>query len=295
MTPPGVSTAPTLPTDETTRPTWPTWLRVAVVPVLMVVSAFSPLLPQVLLMLIPGTGPYLNDGANLAVSVPVVVLTYAMPTVVALVLVGQLMRRVDRRTLRDAGVLWTRSSAALSGVGLGVSAVVVLAAAAMFQGYARPLEPSSKPVWVTIVMAVAMAIVMQGFPEELLFRGYLMQTLRQRPMLGLGVSAVVFGAMHIVSSGGQQNMGERVVYVAHAAAFGFAAGSLVLLCRSLWPAVGVHAGLHLANLVAQLVGLSTEGPVLWAVAAAGYVAAGGIALALRARSGRWHAPAVLDR
>lgn len=242
-------------------PRWPAWARVAVTPVAMLLGALSPFVPQALISLIPGATHYLNDRAHLPVIVPVFAAILTTPTLVALLLVWLLVTRVDRRSLRDAGVVWTGRSLPLFIVGVAVSFGVILGTAFTLRSYARPLESTANG-WDTIVLAIIMGVLMQGFPEELLFRGYLMQTLRERPMAALATSALLFGALHIISNGGQQGLGERLVYVANAAAFGFAAGALVLVCRSLWPAVGVHAGLHLATLVARLLGLSTEGPVL---------------------------------
>ncbi len=286
-----------LPVETSVRawPRWPAWVRVAIVPVLMLAGALTPVLVQLPLLLIPGAAPYMNDPKNLTVAVPIMLVGYVLPTVFALVAVRLLMTRVEGRRLRDAGVVWTGRSFPLLCVGLVVSLVVILGAAVALQPYARPYEPNSLPVWATVVMAVAAGVLMQGFPEELLFRGYLMQTLRKRPMLALTLSVVIFGALHFLSNGGQQNLGERLLYLTNAAAFAFCAGALALLCRSLWPAVGIHAGLHLATLVAALMGISSEGPVLWAVTLGGYVLVGAVALVLRSRREGLGAPVVYDR
>lgn len=280
--------------SATARPRGPLWLRVLLVPVAMLVGALSPTLIQVPLSWIPGAREWFNNPANLHLSVWVDVVIRAMPTITALFFVWLLITRLDRRRLRDAGVLWTRDSLRLLGLGLAVSAVVVLVTATTLQSSARPFEASGLPLWFAIYVAIANAILLQGFPEELFFRGYLMQTMRAHPLAAVAVSAVVFGAMHWVSAGGQQNALERFLYLLNPMAFGFCAAALVLLTRSLWPAVGVHAGLHLANLVAVLLGLSVEGPMLWVASAVGYVIVGVVALSLwRKRGGR--APVVLDR
>ncbi len=295
-------TTPTSPASLTTpsssaptTPRWPVWARVLVLPVCMLLATFSPILLQALLSLIPGLSASLNSDAGLPFGLGVMALSMLLAPLVAIALVWLLVTKVDLRTLRHTGLVWTRQSLGLFALGVAVSAAVLVALATILQPYARPLEPLGVPVWAYVVQGFVLGLVLQGFPEELIWRGYLLQSMRDRPILGVVVSALVFGAMHLVSVGGQQGWAERVVYVAQAGAFGFAAGALAILCRSLWPAVGIHAGLHFATTACTVLGLSTEGPVLWAAVAAAYIIVGLIALGLRARGEGGDAPVVLDR
>lgn len=51
--------------------------------------------------------------------------------------------------------------------------------------------------------------MLQGFPEELVWRGYALQLLDRRPLVSVVVTSVIFGAMHLVSLGEGYSLGER--------------------------------------------------------------------------------------
>lgn len=206
-------------------------------------------------------------------------------TVVAVLIVMALMRWLDRRPLRESGWRWTRSSAGLLGIGLGISVLLVVVttqALAVFGLLERVEVPWAQlgvaGVVATVANRLAQAFFLQGIPEELLFRGYLMQTIRERPKLALVVSTLFFGVIHVVSSGGQESLTERVIYLATPTGFGFLAAVLVLRLRSLWPAIGIHAGFHVGNLATSLTGVNTTSPVAWVTLGAIFAVAGFIAL-----------------
>lgn len=283
----------TTPTARSRYPRWPVWLRVAIAPVMMLVAAFSPLLLQAPLAFFPDAVRWLNDEANTVASLPFS-LTLAMPTVATLFFVWLCMTRLEGRRLRDAGVVWTKASLGMLGLGLAISFAVTLGTALPLQSHGREVEDLGTPLWVGVVLAVLRGVFMQGFPEELLMRGWVMQVLRRRPLVAVAVSTVLFGALHYFSQGGQESTAERFLYLLNPTAFGSCAAALVLLTRSLWSAVGIHAGLHLANLAAALMGLAVDGPLMWVVSAVGYAVVGVVALVLWRRRGG-SAEVVLDR
>jgi membrane protease YdiL (CAAX protease family) len=269
----------------TTRfPRWPLWARVLLAPLIMLIAALSPLLPQSPLYFFPDAAKWLNDPANAVGSAPLL-LTLAFPTLAALFLVWLAMTRLQGRPLRDAGALWTRASFGLLGVGLALSFAVTFATALPFQSSARGVEDIGSPLWVGILAAVVRGVFMQGFPEELVMRGWLMQVLRDRPLVAVAVSTIIFGVLHYFSSGGQESAGERVLYLLNPTAFGFCAAAFVLLTRSIWPAVGIHAGMHLAHLAGALMGVAFESPTIWITSAIGYAVAGVVVLVLWHRRG----------
>ncbi|MEU4546976.1 CPBP family intramembrane glutamic endopeptidase [Nonomuraea dietziae] len=100
-------------------------------------------------------------------------------------------------------------------------------------------------------LAIAFALLSQAFPEELLWRGHLFDTLSGRlsPQTVLIVVSVGFGALHIISQSAADTPVERVLYVLQAIALGFACAAARARTNALWMAVGVHLGLHLANLL----------------------------------------------
>lgn len=274
-------------------PRWPLWVRVLLAPVVMLVAALSPLLVQAPLLLFPDAVAWINDPANAVAALPVA-LTLGVPTLAALFLVWLCMTKLEGRRLRDAGAVWTRASFGLIGVGLAISFAVTLGAAIPLQSQAREVVDLGNPLWLGILLAVVRAVFMQGFPEELVMRGWLMQVLRHRPLMAVAASTVLFGVLHFFSSGGQQSIVERLIYLLNPTAFGFCAAALVLLTRSLWPAVGIHAGLHLANLVATLMGYSVDSPTIWFTSAVLYTVAGVIVLVLWHRRGG-SSEVVIDR
>lgn len=80
--------------------------------------------------------------------------------------------------------------------------------------------------------------IMAGFAEELLFRGVLMRLLEA--WLGswwaLGISAVVFGAVHLGNPGGTMFGAVAIVLEG-----GILLGACYLVTRRLWLAIGLHA------------------------------------------------------
>lgn len=94
---------------------------------------------------------------------------------------------------------------------------------------------------------------------ELLCRGYLMQSLRSRPVLAVLGAAVVFTIPHLLSQGGQEKLGERFAYLAIPFGSALTAGVLGVALRSVWAAVGVHGGLHVANTPVSELGSASTG------------------------------------
>ena len=101
----------------------------------------------------------------------------------------------------------------------------------------------------------------------------------RRPVLALVVTTLVFGAMHLVSLGGQQNLADHLWYLAMPLGFAFLAGALALRMRSLWPAIGVHGGFHVGNAAAGALGLALDGPIAWVTVGVLFAAVGGLVLA----------------
>lgn len=246
-----------------THPKWPAWLRIAVLPVLMLASTLSP----TLVGLVPGYPEFVRSfevdsfARNLFNVIPL----FIAPAT-AILFVWLLVRFVDGMRLRDVGFTFDRRTlpTLLAGYAamMAITAVVTLATQAA--GWNRPPEAQAGFWLGLIVVGIGMGLFYQGFPEELYWRGYGMATLRDHPERAVWITGAVFGAMHIVSAGGQESLGERFIYVAQAFAFGAFAGALALVLRSLWAAVGVHAGLHMATFLLGSVGVGS-GPAAWAI------------------------------
>ncbi|OYO15872.1 CPBP family intramembrane glutamic endopeptidase [Enemella evansiae] len=254
---------------STKKPRLPGWLRAVLVPVLFMATV---MVVQLGYSAIPGVTAAMSDPNNLLLVVLSNLGGALLVTVAVLGVIALLMRLVDRAPLRRIGLVWTRHS--LPALGLGLLIVVVIGQLVMWGGLLVgqtqrvTLPPdllSTGMIAATIALALIRAFLLQGIPEELFFRGYLMQALAERPRVAALASAGLFAVIHLVSKGGQQNLVDRLLYLLIPLGFGFLAAALMLRTRSIWSAVGVHAGFHVSNLIGQFSGLAPEGRYFWVV------------------------------
>jgi len=87
-----------------------------------------------------------------------------------------------------------------------------------------------------------LATFMVGYTEELMFRGILQYGLiaRFKPVLGVILTAIIFGSMHFENMLLGQGFGETASQVVHAASDGFMYSALRLISGSLWPVMILH-------------------------------------------------------
>ncbi len=127
---------------------------------------------------------------------------------------------------------------------------------------------SAKLSWLGIVMMVANLLVLAPIAEELLCRRIMLDGLNQRfsERTALIVSAVIFGAMHIMAGGPALAIGATVM--------GLLLGTVYVKTGSLRVAVIVHAAANLPDFVLMhLPEISTPVRVVAAVAALALCAA----------------------
>lgn len=273
-------------------PRLPVVLRYLMVPVLF----FAVMMAAQLLWAVPGLKPWATEHpmGGFVVQLGQWLLAFTL----ALTLAWVLMRFVDRQPLSSLGWTFSAASVPLLLLGVALACAIMLGVNALIAptGLAR-LEPAATgaPAWMLVVGGLFRAFPLQGIPEEVLFRGYLMQTLRRRPIAALVWSTAGFGVIHLFSSGGQQNLGEHFWYLALPLGLGFAAGAMLLATRSLWPAIGLHGGMHVAFLVGQFTGLG-HGPWVWVPWGLGFAVVGVIALlGWSRRSAERRSEVVIDR
>lgn len=246
---------------------WRWWVRGGVLPPVLMIAVYlaalatAPLQPAVATLPPMGRELFL---AGLRLSVPALGIAY----------VWLLMRYVDRRPLREAGLTLDRRSLPALLLGLGAAALVILPASLVLHGLGllHDASPRPGPLALALLAAVIPGVVMQGFTEELIWRGYLTQTLPRswNPWAVALWSSTPFGLLHLLSAGGQTNLAERFLYAAHALGFAFLACALQRLTGQLWAAVGVHGGLHLCATGTGWAGLGS-GPARWAAELALYL------------------------
>lgn len=288
---PGRASHPTLATSPGDRPSprLPAWTRV-----LLATALFLPVaLIGVLLYLIPGFLDLMSgDGVT-------VVLAYAMTA--GVILAGYLLvswaltRFVDRRPARALG--WRLDGRALLALVAGyviAQAVSLLGTGtALVTGLVEPMtglpdlpQLTAGAIMTALAITLLRSFVLQGIGEEVLFRGYVLQSLSRRPILAVAITAAAFTLPHLASSGGQQNLLERVLFLAVPFGFSFSAGFLAIAMRSVWAAVGIHGGFHLATAVTTLLLPPTDGPVLWVLLGAMHVVVG-VVIAVAVPDSRW--------
>jgi membrane protease YdiL (CAAX protease family) len=275
--------------DGPPRSRWPWFVQCLVAVALLVVASSAPLMFAFLPALRDLDRPDAPIGPAVGASVGI----QALVLVLAVAGVALVARLDGGRRLRDLGWRWNRRSLPALGLGVLVSALILVAVGVPLTsaGLLRLDDPGigNEPLWAVLVIGLFRAFVLQGIPEELIFRGYLLTSLRMRPVRAVLVSGLVFGALHLISSGGQQGWGERIMYLALPTGFGFAAGALMLTTRSLWAAVGIHGGLHLTLLGFALLPRTTlslpfgDGPALWLLAGLAWTL---VAVALMVRLAR---------
>ncbi|SDI33436.1 type II CAAX endopeptidase family protein [Nonomuraea jiangxiensis] len=165
-------------------------------------------------------------------------------TLTALVLVYLIRRFLDRRPWPALG--WRKPSGVLTGLVAGAVPALAANGLSLAVGASAwvPVDAASY-AWLPLVAVVL--LLNQAFPEELLWRGHLFDTLSARlsPHAVLIIVSAGFGALHIVSRSPADGLPERLLYVVMAVALGFACTAARVRGGGLWPAVGVHLGFHL--------------------------------------------------
>ncbi|POX66603.1 hypothetical protein C3481_11740 [Microbacterium sp. Ru50] len=228
---------------------------VVAVAILMAANLVAGVIPAVV-VLIPGAAEVFGGSSPWGFALAAVVQLSVLGFVLLVLRIW--MTTVERATLRAAGWTWRRSSGLWLALGIGVSAltVVIVYAALPAIGPVRDDElPAGEQDAVLIsalliIYYLGLAFVQQSLPEELLFRGWLLWRLRDRPVWAITVTTLVFTAIHLVSQGGQRSVSEHVLYLALPLGFSLLAVGLLLWTGSLWAAVGVHGGFHVGNYIA---------------------------------------------
>ncbi|KQB86017.1 CPBP family intramembrane glutamic endopeptidase [Corynebacterium lowii] len=107
--------------------------------------------------------------------------------------------------------------------------------------------PTGIVLVISVLYAFVQAYVLQGFPEELIYRGWLAEVTQTKPGLTLAWTTTAFTVIHLFSEGGQQTWGDRLLYLVLPLGMGLLAGALRIVTGSLWAGVATHGGMHLFN------------------------------------------------
>lgn len=224
-----------------------------------------------------------------------VLLIYGAAVVLALTLCYVLGRTLDRGRHVSMGLRIDRR-AMLWLAGMILAALVVdLVVAGMLHvfgiaGGGQPLPQS--PAWLMIVESFSIAFLLQGIPEEIIWRGWLYSSLGETRFAAVS-SVLGFTALHILSQGGQQNLLEHLTYLAPPCGFAVTALIVRTISGSTWAAIGVHGGFHVANdLLSDRLHLPV-GSITWVLQGLIWAAVGLLILAFHRR--RQRLAALTDR
>ena len=198
-----------------------------------------------------------------------------------LLLIWLAVTRLDGRSLSDLRLRVDRHAMVWMLVMMVVAAAVVVIVGAVMnllgiESTAERIKNLPLPIVGAFVLhQVNLAFLLQGFPEELVWRGWLVRSLGDRRTAGV-ISVIGFTLIHLISKGGQEGWIERIVYLA--TPFGFAVAAVVVLWASdsTWAAVGVHAGSHMANVVLLVMPIDRTHPVAWVLEGALWLVVAGV-------------------
>ena len=189
-----------------------------------------------------------EDAVGIGANAAIFLLT---PIAVVIMLWGW-MRFVERRQLRAIGLF--DISKILSGI-LGGTAIVAVPMAigwvflSLFsepeaQHDAVPNTASVGVIVASVVYVLVRSYLLQGIPEELIYRGWLFSTTAQRPIFTVVWTTLAFTVPHLFSSGGQQSTTDFLLYLVLPLGMAVLAGAVVVWKKSVWWAAGTHGGMH---------------------------------------------------
>lgn len=219
---------------------------------------------------------------------------YVLAAILVVALLAAWLRWVDRDSIKailaapqhSGGIVGgVCAGAALASVGLIPRCLLAAAVAPAPAQAAGAVGQTGLAGWVVMaVFLLARGVALQALPEELLFRGWLLRLGKNRPATALVVTTLWFMVIHLVSQGGQDGWGQRLIYLVLPLGIGLLAAVLVLNTGSVWWGVGVHGAFHLVMPVCQLVWGFDQGPVSWVIMGLSLVAVAAVVLWITPRA-----------
>ena len=233
-------------------------LRPILAVVILVVADLSSTLPLLIPWVKAARRQAVGHGnASIALFCVVTLICVTLTTLVACASVWLLCRYLDKTPfsivdlrLTSRGVLWFFSMIAAACIIFAIAVGIphLAGVKGIPKGSLSDMWWSGDTWWANIILAFGLGFLLQAIPEEIIFRGWLIPSLGNTK-LAVALSVVTFGAIHIVSQGGQQNLVERFIYLIMPLGFAFSAAIVRLASHSVWAAIGVHGGLHISGTI----------------------------------------------
>lgn len=167
--------------------------------------------------------------------------------------------KVDRRPLSVLRLRLDRHAVTAFGISLVVIAVMMTLSAMIANAlWAASLAPVEPTAWNTLFSGLIAAFVLQGFPEEMAFRGYLTQTFDTTPLRALMITSLAFMAFHWHFILAYQGI-DIVINLAYALFLGAFAFVMAQATNTVWAAVAVHGGAHSVHTILEILGYADGG------------------------------------
>lgn len=171
-------------------------------------------------------------------------------TVLVLLLLYVYRRFVSHRPWSGLRMTLTRWALpqVLLGTVVGLAALLAGNAVSVWAGAATWRPPAIESP-LMLPLAIILIMLRASFPEELLFRGHLYDTLSDRlsPRAVLAITTVSFGAIHILSNSPASGIAEKILYAVQATALGLLCGAARARTGAVWMAVGVHTSIYVSS------------------------------------------------
>ena len=140
------------------------------------------------------------------------------------------------------------------------------------------VDAGDYPLGAVLAWILVRAYLLQGIPEELLYRGWLFDLTRHRETLTIVWTTAAFTLIHLTSAGGQQSALDHLVYLVMPFGMSILGAALVYRFGSFWWAAGSHGGMHLMLAVLSLAYPVELGNVAWLVLGLAQALAGALVL-----------------
>ena len=241
--------------------------RLAIQTILLIAISFCAGLPLSLLYLIPGIE--LSDGLFLALNQVIEIIGVTASVYLA-------VRFLDKRPFSSLGLKLDRWTAFDIFAGIVITFFMMGSIYLIqwgigwltFDGFAWETDSLLTVLGGTLGMFIVFIIV--GWNEELLSRGYHLQTLASGLNLfwGVAISAAVFGVLHLGNPNATWVSAAGIFFAGLFLAYGY------LTTKQLWLSIGLHIGWNFFEGVVfgfpvsgldiyRLMHVTVEGPVLW--------------------------------